>query len=338
MSLSDRQNLPSLLSGLRAAGEETRLRILALLAQGELSVSDLVDILGQSQPRISRHLKLMAEAGLVERHREGAWAFFRLAANAPSGRLGRALSEALDPADPTIASDRNRLSAVRAQRAQAAEAYFSRVAADWDKVRSLHAPDSAVEAAIADASVRVRMGRSSTLAPAPAACSSSSAGRRAAPSAWTPATPCWLWPAPISSAPAPPASNSGRATSTPFPSAATPSTPLSYIRSCTSSMTRPRHPRGAATLAPGGRLIVVDFAAHDLEFLRAEHQHRRLGFAQELIGDWMREAGLDVADIREIGSGSGDAAALTVTLWVGRDRRPAPPANNNPKNQALEIA
>src|ERR671911_1350290 len=69
---------------LKAAGETTRLRVLALLAEAELTVSDLTDILRQSQPRISRHLRLLAEAGLVDRHREGAWAFFRLCDGGPA--------------------------------------------------------------------------------------------------------------------------------------------------------------------------------------------------------------------------------------------------------------
>src|SRR3712207_394868 len=95
-------DLPTLnetLVTLRAAAEETRLRILALLAEGELSVSDLTDILGQSQPRISRHLKLLVDAGLVERHREGAWAFFRVAEHGPAVRILRPVLTALDRSD-----------------------------------------------------------------------------------------------------------------------------------------------------------------------------------------------------------------------------------------------
>src|ERR1700754_646342 len=83
----------------RAAAEETRLRILALLADGELTVSDLTDILGQSQPRISRHLKLLAEAHLINRFREGTWAFFRMAETGPGATLARSLLDNLNPAD-----------------------------------------------------------------------------------------------------------------------------------------------------------------------------------------------------------------------------------------------
>ncbi len=109
---------------LRAVAEGTRLRILALLAEAELTVSDLTEILRQSQPRISRHLKLLAEAGLIERHREGAWAFFHLANHGDSAVIARMLVERLDLNDPTIARDRERLTAVREARAEAAQSYF----------------------------------------------------------------------------------------------------------------------------------------------------------------------------------------------------------------------
>src|SRR5215213_7189411 len=94
------------LGTLRAAAEETRLRILALLTEGELSVSDLTDILGQSQPRISRHLKLLVEAGLIERHREGAWAFFKVAEQGPGAKILRPVLDVIDRSDPRIAADR----------------------------------------------------------------------------------------------------------------------------------------------------------------------------------------------------------------------------------------
>src|SRR2546423_8541791 len=136
---------------LKAAGEATRLRILALLAEAELTVSDLTDILRQSQPRISRHLKLLAEAALIERFREGSWAFFRLGERGGNTELARALIARLDPDDPVIARDRERLAAVRAARAAAAQSYFRRHAAEWDRIRKLHIADEAVEAAIVEA-------------------------------------------------------------------------------------------------------------------------------------------------------------------------------------------
>src|SRR5207247_4675296 len=136
---------------LKAAAEATRLRILALLGEAELTVSDLTAILRQSQPRISRHLRLLVEAGLVERFREGSWAFFRLGEREDAAKLARELIARLDPGDATLARDRERLTAVRAQRASAAQTYFRRHAAQWDRIRKLHVADEAVEEAITGA-------------------------------------------------------------------------------------------------------------------------------------------------------------------------------------------
>src|SRR5262249_47659480 len=136
---------------LKAAGETTRLRVLALLAEAELTVSDLTEILRQSQPRISRHLRLLAEAGLVERFREGSWAFFRMADPALGSGVGRGLLPRLPPADPARLRARDRLADVRAARAAAAKAYFRAHAAEWDRIRQLHVADAAVEAAIREA-------------------------------------------------------------------------------------------------------------------------------------------------------------------------------------------
>src|SRR5205085_12317802 len=140
-AMSNPGHLPfgELHSALRAAAEATRLRVLALLAEAELTVSDLTEILRQSQPRISRHLRLLTEAGLIERFREGSWAFFRLADHSPSADLARALVGRLDPADPVLARDRERLAAVRLARAAAAQAYFRAHAGEWDRIRKLHA-------------------------------------------------------------------------------------------------------------------------------------------------------------------------------------------------------
>src|SRR6201995_2071005 len=138
----------SLNGALKAAGEATQLRILALLAEAELTVSDLTEILRQSQPRISRHLKLLAEAALIERAREGSWAFFRLGERGGKTEFAHALIARLDPADAVIARDRERLSAVPAARAAAGKDYFGRHAAEWDRIRKLHVADEQVEAAI----------------------------------------------------------------------------------------------------------------------------------------------------------------------------------------------
>src|SRR6201988_233702 len=133
---------------LKAAGEGTRLRILALLAAAELTVSEPTDILRQSQPRISRHLRLLTEAGLVDRFREGSWAFFRLGERGGAAELARTLIGRLKTDEVIGLRDRERLAAVRANRAATAQNYFRRHAAEWDRIRRLHVADAAVESAI----------------------------------------------------------------------------------------------------------------------------------------------------------------------------------------------
>ena len=133
---------------LRAAGEPSRLRIVALLAREELAVMELCQIMDQSQPRVSRHLRLLTASGLVERFPDGGWVFYRLAA-APARRaiLDRVLS-VVDAHDPFLARDRDRLAAVRTERSAAAEAYFARNAPRWDQLRSLHVSEADVEEAV----------------------------------------------------------------------------------------------------------------------------------------------------------------------------------------------
>lgn len=307
-------------AALRAAAEGTRLRILALLAEAELTVSDLTEILRQSQPRISRHLKLLAEAGLIERHREGAWAFFRIADGNGGAGMVRLLSDYLDPDDPTLARDRDRLVAVRQARAKAAQDYFAAHAASWDRIRQLHAADAAVEAAIVEAlagkpfrsllDLGTGTGRMLELF-----------GPSIERGLGIDLTPAML--------------NLARA-----------HLERAGLRHCSVrqgdiyNLTLPRESfdvviihqvlhfledgaraiqEAARVLEPSGRLLVVDFAPHDLEFLREEYAHHRLGFAPETISQWLTAAGLDVISQRSIApEGEG---RIAVSLWLARDPR-----------------
>lgn len=316
------QALTTLLASLRAAGEETRLRILALLAEGELSVSDLTDILGQSQPRISRHLKLMAEAGLLRRSREGAFAFFRIDDGAPGGALALTLARELDPADPILAADRERLASVRATRAATAQSYFANVAREWDRLRSLHVPDDAVEAAIEAAvgpqpvNALLDLGTGTgrileRLAPR--------AGRAVgvdANHAMLAVARANLEAAGLSRVEL----RQGDIYALPF---ARGSFDLVIVHQVLHFLDDPARAlrEAAAMVAPGGRLVLVDFAPHEMEFLRAEHAHRRLGFAREQIIAWMGEAGLDCDLAEEVTAFDGGSGQLGVMLWRGRDPR-----------------
>ncbi|MDH3296195.1 MAG: metalloregulator ArsR/SmtB family transcription factor, partial [Acidimicrobiia bacterium] len=139
-----------LVAGLKAVGEPTRLRIAALVAQGELTVTELCRILGQSQPRVSRHLKLLCDAGVLERHSEGTSAFFSPSLQ-PSGRaLLQAVVALLDPDDAQLAADRHRLDSIRSERAAQADDYFDQIAEQWETMRARHVADAEVEALVVD--------------------------------------------------------------------------------------------------------------------------------------------------------------------------------------------
>src|SRR5262245_24148063 len=140
--------MDELLAGMRAIAETTRLRLLFVLSHGEFNVSELTQILGQSQPRVSRHLKLMSEAGLLSRYKEGSWVLSRLSDGTRAAALARAIVDLLPGSDSVLVSDIARMEEIRRQRAENAAAYFSTNAANWAKLRSLHVSEADVEAAM----------------------------------------------------------------------------------------------------------------------------------------------------------------------------------------------
>ena len=317
-----RLSLEPTLAALNAAGEETRLRLLALLARSELTVSEIVAILGQSQPRVSRHLKLLVEEGLVERRREGAWAFFRLSPAGPAGALARAIVGWLETDDALLAGDLALLAQVRHARAENAARYFAAHAEEWDRIRALHVPEERVEEAMRDV-VGVRPVRNLLDLGA-------GAGRMLelfAPQAER-AVGVDLSSAMLAAA-------RGRLEESGFDNVqlrqgdiyALPiernSVDLAVMHQVLHFLDDPgRALREAArVLAPGGRLLVVDFAPHDEETLRDKHAHRRLGFSDAEITGLLTQAGLDVVQRRELAPDAKEGAKLTVSLWLARDPR-----------------
>jgi ubiquinone/menaquinone biosynthesis C-methylase UbiE/DNA-binding transcriptional ArsR family regulator len=320
----DSAHLPfeALNGALKAAGEGTRLRILALLAEAELTVSDLTDILRQSQPRISRHLRLLSEAGLIDRFREGSWAFFRLGERGGPAEVARELIARLDPADATITRDRARLTAVRNQRSVAAQAYFTRHAPEWDRIRKLHAADAAVEEAIVGALAgtefrslldlgtgtgrmlelfgpRLERGLGIDLSLDMLALARARLDRAGLKH-------CSV--------------RQGDIYNLALPKDSFDAVVIHQVLHFLDDGARAIG-EAARVLRPSGRLLVVDFAPHDLEFLRDEHAHRRLGFASETVTQWMTAADLEVVSHVNLTPEPTSEGKIAVSLWLARDRR-----------------
>ena len=302
---------------LRAIGEPTRLRVLSLLAREELSVMELSRVLDQSQPRVSRHLKLMADAGLIERFPDGARVFYRLSSD-PDARL--LVDTVLDLlADGESEADHRRLDDVRKERETAAAAYFEQVAPQWDRIRSLYVAETAVEAAIERAAgpgpfervvdLGTGSGRMLTLL-----------GKKARMSVGLDLSHNMLNIA---------RSNVARAGldrvelrhgdifSTHLPAE---SADLVLVHQVLHYLADPAAAvaEAARLVMPGGKLLIVDFAPHDIERLRDEHQHRRLGFSDDEIRRWLGDAGLKPSAPIALPP---DQDGLTVIIWTAQ--RPA---------------
>jgi ubiquinone/menaquinone biosynthesis C-methylase UbiE len=308
-----------LVTALKAAAEPTRLRILALLAGGELNVKDLTRILGQSQPRLSRHLKLLAEAGLVERAREGSWVYFRL----PHGTdtLAQALIKDLDPADVVIARDRLRLENVKREREAAAQEYFHSQAGDWDRIRALHVAEADVEAAMRAALGRAPIDLLVDIGTGTGRILEVLADQYAQGLGYdlSPAMLAYartkLERAGISHAHV----RQGDIYDLPLADGSAGAVVMHQILHFLSDPARAIG-EAARLLAPGGRMVIVDFAPHDNEFLRETQRHERLGFETPTVSLWLAESGLTVTETQALAPqrAVGDGSKLTVSIWVAQ--------------------
>lgn len=304
-------SLDNVLNGLRAAAEMTRLRLLLLCAQGEWTVSELTQILGQSQPRVSRHLKLLSDAGLLERIPEGSWVFYRRARFGASARMARNLCRMLPMDDPQVVADRQRLAVVREARRAQATAYFADQAASWDKVRSLYVDETNVEAALLALFDRQK----------PSTLLDIGTGTGRILQLLAPHIGFGL----------------GIDQSIEMLNVARANLDKTSLRNCqvrqgdmyrlpladgsfdAATLHNVLHfaddppaalAEAARILRPDGHLVVIDFAPHGQEFLRRDHAHRRLGFADSEMREWFSNAGLSFEKPTVL---EGDP--LTVVLW-----------------------
>jgi ubiquinone/menaquinone biosynthesis C-methylase UbiE/DNA-binding HxlR family transcriptional regulator len=304
-------------TALKAAAEPTRLRLLMLLAAGEWNVKDLTVILGQSQPRLSRHLKLLAEAGLVERFREGSSVYFHLSDRSRGQRLALRLLESVDPNDAIIRRDSERADAVKREREAAAQAFFRDHAGEWDRIRALHVAESEVEAAMRRAlgtgpfNLLVDLGtgtgrilelfaqeyerglgvdvNQSMLAYARSRLSK--AGH----------TKSQVRHGDIYNL-----------------ALADQSADVVTMHQVLHFLADPRRAveEAARILAPGGKLLIVDFAPHEFEALREREAHGRLGFSQSVVAQWLTDCGLEMVSLKALEPARETPEKLTVQLWL----------------------
>jgi ubiquinone/menaquinone biosynthesis C-methylase UbiE len=297
----------------QALADPTRLRIVALLRIMELSVGELAQVLGQSQPRVSRHLKILADAGVLERRKEGSWVFLTLAEADRTEPLFELIDAWTEPGTKALfASDAARTEAIRADRAEAATRYFTGHANVWDQIRSLHVAESEVERAIDRVLGKRPLGRLVDVG--------TGTGRmielfgpRATQAVGIDRSSEMLRLARVKLEAAGIASSlrQGDMYALPLPDEAADNIiihqVLHYAHSPASAIAE-----AARVLAPGGMLLVVDFAAHNREDLRSTDAHIRLGFEDEVMTGWFAAAGLAIDHIEHLKGGE-----LTVTLWRG---------------------
>ncbi len=310
--------LDQTLNILRAAGEESRLRLLVLLRAGELTVSELTQVLGQSQPRVSRHLKILSDAGLVERYREGAWVFYRLNdRDTPWHQIAELVETLSNSDDRTLVRDGERLGQVHIARAETAAAYFEDNAAQWDELRKLHLPEKDIEQAMLEMvgaekiplfidlgtgtgrmlelfADRYEEGIGYDLSREMLSIARANIERAALPMAR-------LRQGDLLSLP----DEWGRADFVCMHQV------LHFLGDPGSAVRE-----AARLIKAGGRLLIADFAPHELEFLREEHAHRRLGFSDEEVSGWMRGAGLRLVKNHTLAPNIRSKGRLTVKLWM----------------------
>jgi ubiquinone/menaquinone biosynthesis C-methylase UbiE/predicted transcriptional regulator len=305
-----------LLNIMRALADPTRLRIVLLIRQLELSVGEIVQILGQSQPRVSRHIRILDEAGITQRRKEGSWVFLRPGAHLSDGTMDALFLMADGSEARIVQRDLTKLSEVRAARAQMADDYFARFAGEWDGLRSLHVAEAQVEAAMQRIlsvaplgnvlDVGTGTGRMIELFASDAARFTAIDNNaemlrvaRAKMSALVGNLPQLEI-------------RLGDFNALPLADASFDTVLFHQVLHYAQAPERVIA-EAARVLAPSGRMMIVDFAVHDREELRSIHAHARLGFTDDMILNAFTASGLHMAHRDTL-----DGGALTVKIWLGQ--------------------
>lgn len=310
-----------LVSRLRAIGEPNRLRILSLLMRGELAVGELAQIMGQSQPRLSHHLKALTGAGLVERMPEGAWVFYSVPATGDIRAFLNTIVDQIDDSEADFEQDARRLSLVRASRREAAASYFSEIADTWDVVRGLHSENGLIEAELLEIADMDRCGRVIDIGTGTGRMLSLFAGyaerldgvdlsHRMLTLARANLDRDGISHAHL---------RQGDAANLPYEDG---SADLVIIHQVLHFVDEPERVLSEASrvLSDAGRLLIVDFGPHSLEFLREDHGHRRLGIRHAMLAEWSEKAGLQLQDPKRFEQPNKAQDGLTVQVWSAEKR------------------
>jgi ubiquinone/menaquinone biosynthesis C-methylase UbiE len=298
---------------LQALADPTRLRILSLLRRMELSVGELAILLGQSQPRVSRHVRILADAGVVERRREGSWVFLTIASEERTAPMFALVDAWADQQSATsFDADAANLDRIRADRAEAATRYFTSHADVWDSIRSLHVAESEVEEAIGRALGDQPLGRLVDVGTGTGRMIELF-GRSAQLSIGIDRSSEMLRLARVKleAAGIPSSLRQGDMYALPLDDGSADTIIIHQVLHYAHS---PAEAIGEAArvLSPDGRLLIVDFAAHQREELRTSDAHIRLGFDDDTMKAWFKSAGVEIDHVEHLEGGE-----LTVTVWRG---------------------
>ena len=317
---------------LKAAGEPTRLRILLLLHRSELTVGEIQQILGQSQPRVSRHLRLLSEAGLLNRHSEGSNVFYQWARDGFASRFLRSIHTLGDPDEPLIRRDQTRLAQIRANRAELAARTLAGIETERSVLAHHTAPDETVEAQIIDAlgpqpnGVLLDIGTGTgrmieLLSPSCERAIGIEPSREMLNLARTRLDSVGLDHYEL---------RQGNAYDLDMEPCSVSLAVLHHVLHFLDEPGRAVDEVGR-TVEHNGRLLIIDFAAHNIEDLRLSHNHRRLGFTEQEVVDWCTSAGFDAVETRHISAPTHHRGqdGLVVSIWVATrshtPNHPAPP-------------
>ena len=325
---------PPLTELLRAIDDPTRLRLLRLLSRMELAVGELAEVLEQSQPRISRHIRILTEAELVEKRKEGSWVFLKTRLDDSDSPMLAATDRMLAAAEredeafgELCAGDMRRLAAIRTAREASAEFYFARHADEWDRLRTLHSDDARVEAKLAgllriDPAARdaAPLGRMLDIGTGTGRIAELFAPYTSHVSAIDKSNDM-LRVARARLQDLPPARLNllqGDFTALPFEDASF-DTVLFHQVLHYAQLPELALAEAARVTRPGGRVAIVDFAAHSFEELRERDAHARLGFTDAQMEKLLGDAGFVLGDTASL-----KGEELTVRIWTGTRRDPIP--------------